>query len=355
MDEMRRQKTMTTPLVTSIVYLGDELPRYLLSNLRYLKKTFPTEKFVFISDNECSLKRVSELGVKVWKFENLNTYQEKYQKYLIHDPEFRSNFWFHTLARFFAIHEYMSFADDSPHLHLEADNFLFPNFPFNFFRKLESPIAFPLESSSMGVASLLYLRNPNSAEQLVEFSVREILSNPKGTDMTILGKIAISQDINSFKLRTIPRPLKNALRTLQNSDLFTVENNSGGVFDAITHGQFLLGIDARNFRGKRKIYTSEINHELNARLLEYGLSRDGYLYLLDEKQKWPIYNLHNHAKDLRIYSSRSRNKLLYKRVSHNNGKPKAEIDLIAFFVVVLASLVRRLGKFLLFARPRESD
>ena len=49
----------------AIVYLGNNAPKYVFDNLRYLRTNFPNINLVFISDSEKSLKVAKKLGAEV--------------------------------------------------------------------------------------------------------------------------------------------------------------------------------------------------------------------------------------------------------------------------------------------------
>jgi hypothetical protein len=324
----------------SIVYLGDELPTYLLRNLKYLGRTFPREHIVFISDSDKSLKLVSGIGIRTWKFQGLDRIIETYRKSLRHDWAFRSNFWFNTLARYFAIDAYMSEHPDRSHLHLEADNFLFPNFPFEYFRNDESQLAFPMESDEMGVASILFIPNTQALKILIDTSVKEISENPVATDMTILGRIANSNEYLSSKLRVLPKELQDTLKATNHPSHFSSATPIPGVFDAISHGQFLLGVDPRNFRGIRKVFVAQASHAVNPPEITYQVKSRNELSISQRGGSWPIYNLHNHAKDLRLYSDSKRLKLLTTRIGQIQSGERNEF-LLPFFLKALSGALKR--------------
>jgi hypothetical protein len=331
---------LTNGMHVSIVYLGDELPAYLLQNLKYLGRTFPREHIVFISDSDRSLKLVSGIGIRTWKFQGLDRIIETYRKSLRHDWAFRANFWFNTLARYFAIDAYMSEHPDRSHLHLEADNFLFPNFPFEYFRNDESQLAFPMESDEMGVASVLFIPNTQALKVLIDTSVKEISQNPFATDMTILGKIANSTEYLSSKLRVLPKELQDTLKATNFPSHFSSAAPIPGVFDAISHGQFLLGVDPRNFRGIRKVFAAQASHAVNPPEITYQMKSRNELSISQRGGSWPIYNLHNHAKDLRLYSDSKRLKLLTTRIGQIQSGERNEF-LLPFFLKALSGALKR--------------
>ena len=332
----------TNSMNVSIVYLGNQLPEYLLKNLKYLSGTFPQQNLVFISDSDKSLQSVSRIGVATWKFQGLAKVIETYRESLRHDWEFRSNFWFNTLARYFAIDAYMSEHPGDSHLHLEADNYLFPNFPFDYFRNLETQLAFPMESDEMGVASVLFIPNLHALKILIDTSVKEIRENPFATDMTILGKIANSKEYLSSKLRVLPKELQGTMKNTNYPSHFSSAAPFPGVFDAISHGQFLLGVDPRNFRGVRKVFAVQASHAVNPTEITYQIRGENELCILREGKFWPIYNLHNHAKDLRLYSSSKRLKLLTRRIGQMKSGERSEFLLPFFLKALFGALKRRM-------------
>jgi len=326
----------------SIVYLGDSIPKYLYLNLQYLKITFPDQHFVFISDSDDSIKKISKLGIATWKFLDLEETIHKYRSHLEHDWSFRSNFWFNTLARYFAINAYMLENPDNKHLHLEADNFLFPNFPFRHFEETEENLAFPMESENMGVASVLFIPDLNALSTLIKSSIDEIADNSFATDMTILGKIANDHNFVTTKLRVLPVELSQILNTRDKQSLFTTNSNLEGIFDAITHGQYLLGIDPRNSRGIRKVFSAQSSHSLNPNKISYKFDSERGLHIEHESKVWMIYNLHNHAKDLKLYEFKRRNKLLLSRISQIETGERNEFLPIIFIKAVYFALKRRI-------------
>lgn len=334
----------TKSMHVSIVYLGDELPTYLIQNLKYLNRTFPNEQIVFISDSDKSVQIVSSLGIRTWKFQGLAKVFQTYRHSLKHDWAFRSNFWFNTLARFFAIDAYMAEHPDDSHLHLEADNFLFLNFPFEYFRSLESQLAFPMESDELGIASVLFIPNLQAIKILIDTSVKEISENPFATDMTILGKIANGKEYLSSKLRVLPQELQDTLKNTNYPLYFSSSAPIPGIFDAASHGQFILGIDPKNFRGVRKVFSAQASHIVDPTQITYQIKDENQLYISQGSDSWPIYNLHNHAKDVRLYSSAKRLKLLERRISQLKSGERNEFLLPFFLKALFGALKRRFAR-----------
>jgi hypothetical protein len=330
---------------TSVVYLGNKIPRYLTYNLEYMHSMFPMCNLVFISDSEKSLSQVSKLGIRTWKFNGLNENLFSLRDHLNHDWNFRNNFWFYTFARFFAIEEYMSLNPDYRHLHIEADNLLFENFPFDFFNQLDSEIAFPMESKIAGAASVLFLRNHTAASKLARFTIDEIKRNSNITDMTILARILEDVNVDTFVLGTVPANQKSMVKEGFNDKLFCPNMGIKGFFDAMSHGQYILGIDPRNSRGLLKLNFSSDTSGADNKRFDYFYN-EGKVGAVVNQEFFQLYNLHNHAKDLRLFKNESRNKLLKKRIEKSKNGEYTEVRFSIFIKMVIKAAKRRFQKVL---------
>ena len=342
MDYEKQQPKM---MEISIVYLGNKIPKYLLQNLKYMHSTFPNSKLVFISDSEQSISRVSNLGIKTWKFNGMNENLYSLRSHLNHDWKFRNNFWFYTFARFFAIEEYMALNPHNRHLHIEGDNLLFKSFPFDFFSQLESEMAFPMVSNIAGAASVLFLKNHQAALKLVNFTIEEIKRNSNITDMTILGRILEYPSIDTFVLGSVPANQKNLVKSSFEEKLFCPNMGINGFFDAASHGQYLLGVDPRNSRGLLKLnYSSDTSGSDNEKI-NY-LYIDGKVGALVDQDVFELYNLHNHAKDVRLFNDKKRDKFLSERIVNSKNGEYTELNIFIFIQLLFFALKRRFLKIL---------
>lgn len=324
----------------SIVYLGNKLPKYLLLNLQYLQRTFPNIRLIFISDSDESISKVAKLGIKTWKFMGMDENLYSLREHLNHDWSFRNNFWFYTFARFFAIEAYMELNPDNRHLHVEADNLLFQNFPFDFFNKIDNEIAFPMESNEAGVASVLFLKNHKSALKLRDFTLNQIKMNSNITDMTILGKTLEFEHIDALVLGSVPANQLSLVKDNFDYKLFCPDLGIKGFFDAIAHGKYLLGIDPRNSRGVLKLnFSGENSGTFNDRIIYLYL--DGKVGIQVGKDFYQLYNIHNHSKDLRLFSEKKRNEYLKTRIAKSSRGIYYEFKLLIFVKMLLLSVKRR--------------
>jgi hypothetical protein len=117
--------------------------------------------------------------------------------------------------------------------------------------------------------------------------------------------------------------------------------SDSGVFDGITMGQYLLGVDPRNSRGRLVLHRIQPSHAINPEKLTLTWDGDENLSLKALNGNSQIYNLHNHAKDLRLYKKKSRNKLLQKRISSSKKGETREFKVQIFISVALKAIRRR--------------
>lgn len=329
-------------MILAVIYLGNKVPRYVLKNLEYLRSTFNECEIYFISDSISSIDKAMKIGVKTWLAPNPEEQWGDLREQLNHSMSFRQGFWFKTLARIFVLNSFMQIHKGEPCLQIEADVFLFQDFPLSKVFSLNAEIAFPMESSNMGIASLLYLKDHNSAQSLTDFAKDAIQSDPQITDMSLLGRIAHSRTLKFVPLPTLPESLQGALSQPEAINL-VCQNTlcDSGVFDGITIGQYLLGVDPRNSRGRLVLHRVQPTHAINPEKLI--LTWDGVknLSLNTPNGDSQIYNLHNHAKDLRLYDNASRNNLLQKRISSSKKGETSEFNIQIFILVVLNAIRRR--------------
>jgi hypothetical protein len=324
----------------AIVYLGEKLPEYVSDNLKYIKSQFVSQSLVFIGDSEIVVSQVSKIGVDTFLVpESMNSWPAVFEL-MGHPRDFRDGFWFRTLARFMALAQYMESHGAEGLLQIEADVFLCENFPFEYFGSAaHSDIAFPLESVNTGAASVLWLANSTAAKELVRNSEILISENHSMTDMTILGEIA-KRDLMNFEiLPTIP----NQEMIYKSRGLSSTEPRFPGIFDALTIGLYLFGEDPKNNRGFRKLYQSPISHLCKPKNLGLFLDTEGQLFSQIGSAEIPIYCLHVHSKDRRLFKSKSRKRLMKKRINLQFDGVEKEFVPRIFLIQAAKSAKRRLG------------
>ncbi len=302
-----------------LVYLGKKkLPKYVFANLRYLKDSFPERKIVLISDNEKTIGSLRDFEISTFHCSDYLITAPKEYVNEIPDLQFRGGFWFYTIARFFAIEEYLSTRQNNPILHLESDVLLLRNFPFDKFNSIEG-LAFPTVNLNYAAASTLYISDFAAAKALCDFSRDEIYANPRITDMDILGARSLSERVPVTHLPTAFGGDHHFQEWVSQDAIETLKSGIerfDGVFDAMTWGQYLTGEDPRNNYGKNRIYGLQMHHSVavDSYSTQYLA---GEISISCECGSFPLYSLHIHSKDLELFERVEKQTLLERRITES--------------------------------------
>jgi len=328
-----------------LVYLGSKVPKYVFLNLDLLQKQFPQNQIVLVTDNSSAANKARKNGalsalvtspLKVWDLK---------PAHLEHDVNFRKNFWYNTLARFYALLLYAAEFPREPFLHVEADVLLLPNFPIKLFSKISTPLAYPLSTLESGAASTVFIKNFESIKNLVDFAETTAKSMPFSTDMTILAKYASDFPERVLLLPTAPKnqnsftditDLNSYPKFTSNSDYFK------GIFDANTWGQYLTGEDERNFYGIRRLYNHIPSHAIEPR--KFRIEFKSNLQVIIENFKVDLFSLHIHSKEKKLFNRRESHKYLRHLISKAENGPVNQIKvytLISLLPNTLKKLILR--------------
>jgi hypothetical protein len=334
---------MTSAPVFAWVHLGrTRIPKYLVKNIERTEEMYPDVKHFIIIDHEINNHvKIGRNVEAVLLGKTKDVWSEPFAR-MQHDLTFRGSFWFNSMARFKALALFMERRDLESVIHIESDVILSKSFPVQAFSKLEGKLAYAFESPERGIASVLYVGSYRAIVDLVDFCEIRLRSDSKLTDMTAL---ALFRDKNPDKvivLPTIPKLRGEYSRQkyrefAENSEVFS------GIFDGISIGQYLFGVDPRNNRGFRRVYWHDPNHLFNPTKVIFRC-RNGNLYITDGQDEFKVFNLHIHSKDLRAFDRRKFEKLVLKRIGMSETHQKHEVDFRVLLRVLLQSFVRRVNK-----------
>jgi hypothetical protein len=291
-------------MILVFVYLGSKVPKYVTANMKQIASRFPDQELVFIGDNSGTCRKYERLGFKTWLSPNPESSWEIDRFSFSHDPDFRDGFWFKTLARFFALNEFLKTIPDTACLLIESDVWVSPTFPMNQFENAEFEIAYPLTTVSQGVASTFFVKSQLQMQHFLDFSIDEVRRDPSSSDVTILAEyrkhfpdlvvILPSGPINISAYNSGFQEIDSALM----SDQRFFRNQ---VFDGSTWGQFLTGEDPRNSWGFTMIYHIQPHHAVNPSLFNFKLI-DNNIIANYQGVDYVIHSLHVHSKDIRVFS-----------------------------------------------------
>lgn len=317
---------MASPLEIVLVYLGKKkLPKYVFANLSYLKASFPEHEIVLISDNKKTISSLRDFEISTFLCSNYLAAAPREYVNEIPDLQFRGGFWFYTIARFFAIEEYLSTRQKNSILHLESDVLLLRNFPFDKLSSIEG-LAFPTVNLNYAAASTLYISDFTAAKALCDFSRDEIYANPRITDMDILGARSLSERVPVTYLPTAFGDDHHFQEWVSREAIETFKSGIerfNGVFDAMTWGQYLTGEDPRNNYGKKRIYGVQMHHSVavDSYSTQYLA---GEISISCECGSFPLYSLHIHSKDLGLFESVEKQTLLERRITESTESEFSE-------------------------------
>jgi hypothetical protein len=213
------------------VEIGRKLPRYLQRNVRLHAKLHPNLTQYLVTENTISVLskgRFKEItGIR--STSELKQFQAIKKSFA--SPQ--ESFWINTTSRFFYLHAAAWQLGIDNYFHMESDVVLLDlnSVLAQFQDDGDKRLSYPLETESLGCASLFIVRNRSCLEKFLEY-ILGAWDKPETTDMTLLGAFA-KEEVDCVEL--LPTWIKN--RSLEDSVFF----------DAGTIGKFYLGSDARNF------------------------------------------------------------------------------------------------------------
>jgi hypothetical protein len=283
----------TSPVLV-FVYFGNSIPKYVYRNLVRTRLLFPRREIIFVTDNYKAINKLKKNEIKIIIKKNEFLNQNKLSEKLKHNWNFRDGFWNATLSRIFAVCEIQQEIDKSV-LHVEADVILSANFPFEKFNEIHENTSYSLMSKSVGVASLLYLRNQKAANQLKKFIVDRSQIDSSLTDMTALGEYKLHNPKKIYTLPYISMEKDAYHKEMLRNALFM-----GGFFDPAFYGQYFFGIDERNNSGWRILFSRTLNDAISKNDSKlYLIERS--LFLQNTTGSGSLFSLHVHSKDIRVF------------------------------------------------------
>lgn len=338
---------MTNSLPFVWVHLGQQrIPRYLELSLKTFANLFRDQELILLIDKNKPIKNLGIENLRIQRIAFLDDEWIRLKKNLNHDLQFRNEFWFNSLARFKALHAYMEVEKVDKMLHVESDVIFLPNFPVHKFRNLGDKLAYSLQSDGHGIASIFYVGSRAILSDFLRFASEEVGRNGKSTDMTILFNFFESFPEKVFVLPNLSKSnsiLENEEHdnTINHPDPREATEYFGGVFDAISIGQYLFGIDPRNGRGKKVLFHEDSTHWVKPSLFRFFWREDSLIAENDGKEL-EVFNLHVHSKDEKAFSYRSLRKELISNYRRARDGEATEVLWNVFLASAIASLRRKL-------------
>lgn len=350
-------KNTCTETEVVFVQLGNHRALHVKPNVIRLLKLFPGIKVNLIVDNH-SIKNFKGLkNVQFYLYRPPQKIEMLFNSNQ-HDQTFRSGFWRYSLERIFAIGEFHTSRPDVKILHFESDVLALPNFPFTKFEGLNG-LAWCTFNESKDVASLLFSPKIEDTQWLVARVEEEMRCNLRATDMTVLSSISKENPEKISILPSIPN-LSNSKLINQKSKIHASDYNQlssgfnvfGGVFDSAPIGMWLLGQDPRNHFGKLIIHTTSFidtgDSFVNPAAVKYRINHKGELIIDDGESYYPVFCLHVHSKELKLFSSNWFKSLsMYVELTNNKKSIKFLKLGILFNIFIELLMSKSLIRFIL--------
>jgi hypothetical protein len=333
-----------------IIHFGKKVPNYIFANLRHLKKNFPKNPVILVSDNVQALQKAKRLGVKSMLYQEDKKKNNWLLSKMEFDMSFRDYYWWKTSLRILTLCEVQSELN-MPVLHVESDVLLFPKFPLSKMLELEGDIAYPLFNRNQGIASLLFIRNKAGSELLYSSFRNEMIANSSMADMAILGKLSrkLSKEVSIFSTLSNKREAKT-LFDLSNQNEKHYENVTRnfdileGAVDGLQYGLYFTGEDPRNNRGIKKLFFTSYNSDLDLKNAKLRI-KENSVFVFTRKTEYELFSLHLHSKELWAFNFRILKLLLRLRSWQSGFGPrnaKTSRHLVFMFNLFKHELKRRL-------------
>jgi hypothetical protein len=308
------------------VHLGQsKVPFYLKRSMRNHAQIFSDQKLVLLVDDDKNLHNFGIRNLSVYKVHFMDEDWEIIKRRLNHDLTFRNEFWFNSLARFKALYSFLIEEKIEKLLHIESDVVLMPNFPFSSFEKIQNSLAYSLQGEGKGIASVFYVGSQSCLADFLNFCFREILQESKNTDMTLLDNFYKKNPNKTLILPTLPKQtfFEGKLNDSK-IELSETVTGFGGVFDAISIGQYFFGIDPRNNRGIKKLYIEDASHWVKPSRFSFEWLENA-LIARQKDLKFEIFTLHIHSKNPQIFEFSSLRKQSTKSFAKSKRGPHQQI------------------------------
>ena len=307
------------------------MPKYAEANISYLQRTFPREKIWLISDNDLNLEIGKRFGLKVWKCTNPIISWEALRNSGL-DLNYREGFYSYSLGRFSALNEFMKSQTNESVLHVEADVWLAPNFPFREIENIKEEIAFTLEQKGIVIPSTIFIKNSESMLRLFAYLTEALSKGFTPIDMFLL---SLYENTFPERVHILPSVFPDKLGFNDSLDVETKNQillnhrKYEGIFDSSTWGQFLFGIDPKNYLGIRMIYKVQEKHAAKIKGVRFQITSEGNLALIRGSTHIFLYSLHIHSKDVRVFLE-NEHRFFRDRIQGNSYRTKYEFSPIIF-------------------------
>ena len=262
---------------------------YILINIEQLIKLKHDNIFVITNNIFFDKFLLYKNKINLIDVESLNDCYNFFKKTKL-DKHFRNGFWALTSLRFFYIYSLMEKHDLKDVIHLENDVLIYYNINILEDKFNKQKLFVPFDSFNRNIASIMYIPSSDI--------FKKILDNYDFTknDMEIFSIIKKNNNLIE-NLPIFPYCFDNNLEVNFVCNNF---NSFDFIFDAAAIGQYLGGVDPKN-NSKNTVGFVNETCVIKYNNYEFIWKEDENIkrqFLLINKIKYTIFNLHIHSKNL---------------------------------------------------------
>lgn len=329
------------------VHLGNGPHRHLLTNIRATCARFPHRSVFLVVDQKHPWHLRLPRNVSIVRH-RAGRAEAVLSRHVTQELNFRSGYWLNTARRYLALAAFQG-SSRRPLLHIESDVALLSD-PSSLMYASGKTWSYSLTSDSMGVGALLYSRDAPASDSLADFIVDHFASNPGTNDMKALGAHHWSHSKEILTLPGASSPDSLIVRESAPGRFRQAVSEAyeifGGVFDAFALGIYLFGIDGRNNRGFRKLFSTYPFSDLDYSGCSFRCAGQTLQMRDSTRGGWvPVLSMHIHSKHVGLLgspTSRERAISRYVRLEAHASAPASELDTWAFSVSARDAVRRRI-------------
>lgn len=284
-----------------------KLPPYVVDCVYQIRLFFKGDIYIIINDldsiyiqelNKYNIIIVEYLTVEDISFTNVK--QAFYSKFhIIHELVGREELFIRSIERFFLLYNLMSQRNLTDCLFLELDNLIYddPEKWLTSFKKVD--LSYMYDNDDRCSSGIMFVKNHNSLQNLLSYLLTFIINHQDLiNEMTALYRY---MKLDNNKVQILPTYWKkDGIPEIASA---TFGDYGDSIFDSLSIGVFLLGLDPFHTKGKLEIgkrsWWGAIDYTQDK--YEWKIDSEGrkipYIFNGD---KWlRINNLHVHSKDLK--------------------------------------------------------
>lgn len=277
-----------------LVCIGN-FQEYILENIYQLIKL--KHDSIYVITNEEYFNRFNEYKINLISCESLNDVYQYHAKTHM-DKDFRNGFWTLTSSRFFYIYAFMEKYKIINVVHLENDVPVYYNCNILLNKLEKTKMYIPFDSYNRTIASIVYIPN---------YIVLGNILNKYDFHKNDMENFAYIKKLLPHLINHFPICIPNIKFSQEQHYVCKNFDVFNSIFDAAAIGQYLGGVDPRNFHGDS---TGFINETCVVKYNNYTftwLDEDNdnvkikRPFIVIDGNTIPIFNLHIHSKNLQKF------------------------------------------------------